>query len=520
MTAQVFIPKDTTAVALGADGLALKMAQNIESRSLDAEVQRNGSRGMFWLEPMVEVKTESSRIAFGPVNASDIESVLDAIDDHLAGKSIDHSLYLGEVEKIDYLAKQQRLTFKRAGVGDPICLSQYQGLSGFKGLAKAISMTGQEIVDEIKNSGLRGRGGAAFPAGIKWQTVLDTPGEQKYIVCNADEGDSGTFADRLLMESDPYQLIEGMTIAGLAVGANQGYIYLRSEYPVAHKILNDAIKRATEAGFLGSNICESGKDFFLEVRLGAGAYICGEETSLLESLEGKRGMVRAKPPLPAIEGLFGKPTVVNNVLTLGAAATILEQGSDSYKDFGMGRSRGTLAVQLAGNVKQGGLIELAFGITLREVVEGFGCGTHSGRPVRAIQMGGPLGAFLPESQWDTPLDYESFAEIKAMIGHGGIVVFDDTADMAAQARFAMEFCVVESCGKCTPCRIGATRGVEVIDRIVGDQDRDNNLILLHELCDTMELGSLCAMGGMTPFPVRSALTYFEEDFGINSRRDH
>ena len=418
MTAQVFIPKDTTAVALGADGLALKMAQNIASRPLDAEVQRNGSRGMFWLEPMVEVKTESSRIAFGPVNASDIESVLDAIDDHLAGKSIDHPLYLGEVEKIDYLAKQQRLTFKRAGVGDPICLSQYQGLSGFKGLAKAISMTGQEIVDEIKNSGLRGRGGAAFPAGIKWQTVLDTPGEQKYIVCNADEGDSGTFADRLLMESDPYQLIEGMTIAGLAVGANQGYIYLRSEYPFAHKILNDAIKRATEAGFLGSNICESGKDFFLEVRLGAGAYICGEETSLLESLEGKRGMVLAKPPLPAIEGLFGKPTVVNNVLTLGAAATILEQGSDSYKDFGMGRSRGTLAVQLAGNVKQGGLIELAFGITLREVVEGFGCGTHSGRPVRAIQMGGPLGAFLPESQWDTPLDYESFAEIKAMIGHG------------------------------------------------------------------------------------------------------
>ena len=520
MTAQVFIPKDTTAVALGADGLALKMAQNIESRSLDAEVQRNGSRGMFWLEPMVEVKTESSRIAFGPVNASDIEPVLDAIDDHLAGESIDHPLYLGEVEKIDYLAKQQRLTFKRAGVGDPICLSQYQGLSGFKGLAKAISMTGQEIVDEIKNSGLRGRGGAAFPAGIKWQTVLDTPGEQKYIVCNADEGDSGTFADRLLMESDPYQLIEGMTIAGLAVGANQGYIYLRSEYPVAHKILNDAIKRATEAGFLGTNICDSGKDFFLEVRLGAGAYICGEETSLLESLEGKRGMVRAKPPLPAIEGLFGKPTVVNNVLTLGAAATIMEQGSDSYRDFGMGRSRGTLAVQLAGNVKRGGLIELAFGITLRQVIEDFGCGTYSGRPVRAVQMGGPLGAFLPESQWDTPLDYESFAEIKAMIGHGGIVVFDDTADMAAQARFAMEFCVVESCGKCTPCRIGATRGVEVIDRIVGDQDRDNNLILLHELCDTMELGSLCAMGGMTPFPVRSALTYFEEDFGVNSRRDH
>jgi formate dehydrogenase iron-sulfur subunit len=452
---------------------------------------------------------------------SDVPSIIDVLEDpHSDLKNIAHPLFLGSVGNIEYLAKQQRLTFKRSGLGDPTCINSYQSLSGFKGLAKALTLDSQLIVDEIKNSGLRGRGGAAFPAGIKWQTVLDAPGEQKYIVCNADEGDSGTFADRLLMESDPYQLIEGMTIAGLAVDANQGYIYLRSEYPVAHKILNHAIKEAYKAGFLGENIRDSGKDFFLEVRLGAGAYICGEETSLLESLEGKRGMVRTKPPLPAIEGLFGKPTVVNNVLTLGAAATVLEEGSDAYKNFGMGRSRGTLAVQLAGNVKRGGLIELAFGATLREVVETFGEGTFSGRPIRAIQMGGPLGAFLPESQWDTPLDYEAFAALKAMIGHGGVVVFDDTADMAAQARFAMEFCVIESCGKCTPCRIGSTRGVEVIDRIVANEDRDNNLILLHELCDTMELGSLCAMGGMTPFPVRSALTHFEEDFGLNSRRDH
>ena len=335
---------------------------------------------------------------------------------------------------------------------------------------------------------------------------------QKYIVCNADEGDSGTFADRLLMESDPYQLIEGMVIAGLAVGATQGYIYLRSEYPVAHRLLNTAIEKAMEANFLGDNIGQSGKSFYLEVRLGAGAYICGEETSLLESLEGKRGMVRAKPPLPAIEGLFGQPTVVNNVLTLAAVSTILAQGAKTYQDFGMGRSRGTLAIQLAGNIKRGGLIELAFGVTLREVVENYGQGTHSGRPIRAIQVGGPLGAFLPESQWDTPLDYEAFAAIKAMIGHGGIVVFDDSADMAAQARFSMEFCVEESCGKCTPCRIGSVRGVEVIDRIVANEDRDNNMILLHDLCDTMEQGSLCAMGGMTPFPVRSALTHFTQDF--------
>ena len=497
-----YIPQDTTALALGAESVAHAL------QAAGVEPVRNGSRGMFWLEPLLEVDSDKGRIGFGPVSSKDIPSILDALELDVSA----HPLYQGPIEQIPYFAQQQRLTFARAGQGDPVCLANYQALNGFKGLQLALQMTGQEIVDQVKDSGLRGRGGAAFPAGIKWQTVLDTANETKYIVCNADEGDSGTFADRLVMEADPYQLIEGMVIAGLAVGATQGYIYLRSEYPVAHRILNIAIERAIAANFLGDNVQGSGKTFHLEVRLGAGAYICGEETSLLESLEGKRGMVRAKPPLPAIEGLFGKPTVVNNVLTLAAISSILEQGAETYQNFGMGRSRGTLAIQLAGNIKRGGLIELAFGVTLREVVEDYGQGTYSGRPIRAIQVGGPLGAFLPESQWDTALDYESFAAIKAMIGHGGIVVFDDTADMAAQARFAMEFCVVESCGKCTPCRIGSVRGVEVIDRIVANDNRDNNLILLHELCDTMEFGSLCAMGGMTPYPVRSALSYFEEDF--------
>lgn len=499
-----FIPQDTTALACGADAVAQAL--------LDANIEpvRNGSRGMFWLEPLLEVETAQGRIGFGPVSDKDVATILKALESDASS----HDLYLGAVDEIEYLASQQRMTYARAGLGDPLCLENYQALDGFNGLERALTMTSQQIVDEIKNSGLRGRGGAAFPAGIKWQTVLDAGAtdSQKYIVCNADEGDSGTFADRLLMESDPYQLIEGMVIAGLAVGATQGYIYLRSEYPVAHRLLNVAIEKAMEANFLGDNIGQSGKSFYLEVRLGAGAYICGEETSLLESLEGKRGMVRAKPPLPAIEGLFGQPTVVNNVLTLAAVSTILAQGAKTYQDFGMGRSRGTLAIQLAGNIKRGGLIELAFGVTLREVVENYGQGTYSGRPIRAIQVGGPLGAFLPESQWDTPLDYEAFAAIKAMIGHGGIVVFDDSADMAAQARFSMEFCVEESCGKCTPCRIGSVRGVEVIDRIVANEDRDNNMILLHDLCDTMEQGSLCAMGGMTPFPVRSALTHFAQDF--------
>lgn len=512
---RIFVPRDATACALGADAVAAAMAtEAARCGTAEVAVIRNGSRGLFWLEPLVEVETPRGRIAYGPVAASDVPGLF------AAGllKGEDHPLYLGPTEDIPYLKNQQRVNFARAGIGDPLSLDDYQAQRGYLGLRRALQMSGQDIVAEIKASGLRGRGGAAFPAGIKWQTVLDTPspqtpGPQKYIVCNADEGDSGTFADRLLMEADPFQLIEGMTIAGIAVGATQGYIYLRLEYPNAHRVLNSAIATAYREGLLGADILGSGKDFDLEVRLGAGAYICGEETSLLESLEGKRALVRAKPPLPAIKGLFGKPTVINNVLTLATAAAILEKGADFYKGMGSGRSLGTLPLQLAGNVKRGGVVELAFGATLRELVEGFGGGTLSGRPPRAIQVGGPLGAYLPESQWDIPLDYEAFAAAKAMLGHGGVVVFDDTVDMAVQARFAMEFCAVESCGKCTPCRIGSVRGVEVIDRIRAGEQRADNLILLNELCDTMEYGSLCAMGGLTPFPVRSALQHFAEDFG-------
>jgi len=503
-----YLPQDTTAVALGADAVGQQLVEEYADRQADFSLLRTGSRGLFFLEPLLEVDTDQGRIAFGPVTDSDIASILTALEGDPSG----HSLYQGDIEKTDYLAHQQRITFARAGIGDPICLDNYKSLNGFKGLHQALLLTAQGIVDQVKQSGLRGRGGAAFPAGIKWQTVLDAPGKQKYIVCNADEGDSGTFADRLLMEADPYQLIEGMIIAGLAVGATQGYIYLRSEYGLAFELLGKAIEHAVAAGFLGNDIMASGRDFHLQLRLGAGAYICGEETALLDSLEGKRGMVRVKPPLPALKGLFGKPTVVNNVLTLAAATTILDRGGEAYSDLGLDRSRGTLSVQLAGNIKRGGLIEVGFGLTLREILDNYGKGTLSGRPVRAIQVGGPLGAFLPESHWDTPMDYEAFAEIGAMVGHGGVVVFDDTVDMAAQARFAMEFCAVESCGKCTPCRIGSTRGVEVIDRIRANQNREDNLILLHDLCDTMEAGSLCAMGGLTPAPVRSALSHFSEDF--------
>jgi formate dehydrogenase iron-sulfur subunit len=505
---RLFLPRDTTALALGADQVATALARDAQRRGLSLELVRNGSRGLFWLEPLLELEQGGVRIAFGPVDVAAVPSLLDA----LAGNPAGHPLHLGPVAAIPYLETQQRLTFARAGQGDPLCLDTYRSLAGFAGLERALDMESQEIVDQVTASGLRGRGGAAFPAGIKWQTVLDTPGAQKYVVCNADEGDSGTFADRLLLEADPYQLIEGMTIAALGVGASQGYIYLRSEYPRARRILESALANARAQHFLGENIRGSGRAFELELRIGAGAYICGEETSLLDSLEGKRGMVRAKPPLPAIAGLFGQPTLVNNVLTLAAVTTVLASGAEFYRDFGVGRSRGTLAVQLAGNVRRGGLVELAYGATLRTLVEEYGGGSYSGRPVRAIQVGGPLGAYLGESQWDTPLDYEAFAGIGAMLGHGGVVVFDDTVDMAAQARFAMEFCALESCGKCTPCRIGSVRGVEIIDRIVAREAPAQNVALLQELCATMEAGSLCAMGGLTPSPVRSALAHFPEDF--------
>jgi len=508
MSQRIYIPCDTTALSLGADQLADAVQQEIEQRGLDATIVRNGSRGMLWLEPLVEVETAQGRVGYGAISAQQVSALFDA---GMLDGNQQHESCIGLVEEHPFLKKQQRLTFARSGITDPVSIEDYIALDGFNGLKNAIAMQAQNIVDEVKTSGLRGRGGAAFPTGIKWQTVLDTPAEQKYIVCNADEGDSGTFADRLVMECDPFMLIEGMTIAGLAVHATQGYIYLRSEYPVAHKLLNEAIERAYKAGYLGENILGSGKHFDLEVRLGAGAYICGEETSLLDSLEGKRGLVRAKPPLPAIVGLFGQPTVVNNVLSFAAVPYILDKGGQSYADYGMGRSRGTLPLQLAGNVKQGGLVELAFGISLRELMEDFGGGTLTGKPLKAVQVGGPLGAYLPASQWDTLIDYEEFAAVGAVLGHGGVVMFDETVDMGQQARFSMEFCKVESCGKCTPCRIGSTRGVEVIDRIRNGENANANWVLLEDLCETMIDGSLCAMGGMTPFPVQSVMKYFPEE---------
>jgi len=508
MATRVYVPRETAAVSVGADDVAIAIARCAKENSESIELVRNGSWGATWLEPLVEVLVDDKRIAYGNVAAGDVPALFDA--GFLRGG--ENKNRLGAINEIPYLINQDRWTFWRCGLVEPLNIDDFRAHQGFKAFEKAVGMGAEAVIEAVKTSGLRGRGGAGFPAGIKWQTVADAEGEQKYIACNADEGDSGTFSDRILMEGDPLGLIEGMMISGFAVGATRGYIYLRSEYPLTHSILSRAIDTARDAGWLGENIQDSGFDFDIELHLGAGSYVCGEETAMLESLEGKQGIVRYKPPLPAHEGLFGAPTVVNNVVTLASVANIMNLGGEKYASFGVDRSKGTLAFQLAGNIKRGGLVEKGFGITLRELIEDWGGGTASGRPVKAVQVGGPLGAYLPAEQLDTPLDYEAFIEIGAMVGHGGIVVFDDTANMAQQARFAMEFCAIESCGKCTPCRIGSTRGVEVIDRMIAGTERAANYDLLVELCDTMEGASLCAMGGMTPFPVRSVLKFFAEDF--------
>lgn len=498
---KVYVPHDASSLSLGADEVAEAFAQHDS-----VDVVRNGSRGLYWLEPMVEIGTAEGRYAYGPVAVADADAIIK--------QGTAHPLCLGPVDEIPALKIQNRLTFARCGVIEVLSVRDYKSHGGFAGLEKALKQTPQQIVDVVKASGLRGRGGAAFPSGIKWQTVLNCVSDQKYIVCNADEGDSGTFADRMIIEGDPFCLIEGMIIAGIAVGATKGYIYLRSEYPNARVILQQAIDAAYAGHYLGSNLCGSSRAFDLEIRVGAGAYICGEETALLESLEGKRGMIRYKPPLPAIKGLFGRPTVVNNVITLTTVPFILANGAEAYSSHGSGKSRGTLTIQLAGNAKYAGLYELDFGMPLRKLLYDIGGGTATGRPIKAVQCGGPLGAYLHESQFDLPLTYEDLAVEKAMVGHGGVVVFDDTVNMAEQARYAMEFCAVESCGKCTPCRVGSVRGEEVIRKIIRGENVAENHVLLEDLCETMLDGSLCAMGGMTPFPVLSALQFWPEDFGL------
>ena len=526
-TPRIWLPRDAAALAAGADDVADALVAVAAAHGRPLDLVRNGSRGLLWLEPLLEVATPAGRVAFGPVQAADVADLVarGLLDDAITPNGVSealaaHPLHRGRVDDIPYFARQQRVTFARVGLTDPLSLDDYAAHGGWAGLDKALAMTPTAVVGEVLESGLRGRGGAAFPAGIKWKTVAAAQAPRKAVVCNADEGDSGTFSDRMLMEGDPYTLVEGMAIAGLAVGGTYGVIYVRSEYPHAEAALREAIARATAAGHIGAALRGRGPAFRLDVRRGGGSYVCGEETALLESIEGRRGIVRAKPPLPAIHGLFGWPTVINNVITLASVPRILADGAPAYHAFGAGRSRGTLPFQLAGNIRQGGLVEAPFGVTLRELLFDFGGGSHSGRPIKAVQVGGPLGPYVPEKHWDVPIDYEAYAAVGATVGHGGIVAHDDTANLAGLARYAMEFCALESCGKCTPCRIGSTRGAEVVERLVAApvSQKGAQELLLRDLCDTMVAGSLCAMGGMTPFPVLSALDHYPEDFGLPRQR--
>jgi formate dehydrogenase iron-sulfur subunit len=509
LISRAFVPLDSVSVALGADNVARAFAAR------GVTVVRTGSRGMHWLEPLAELEIGGERYGLGPVDENDVAGICSL---KTLASLKGHPKFVGVVGETAWMKRQQRLIFRRCGVIDPASVDDYEKEDGLKALANSLALDPSVICDEILKSGLRGRGGAGFPAGIKWKTVRETQAGQKYVVCNADEGDSGTFADRMIMEGDPFLLIEGMATAALAVGATQGFIYLRSEYPIAERILNAAISAAYEAKILGANVLGGGHKFDLEVFVGAGAYICGEETSLLNSLEGKRGEVRAKPPLPAIEGLLGCPTLVHNVLSFCSVPQIILDGAESYAAIGVGKSTGTMPFQLSGDIKRSGLFEAPFGMTLRELIEDIGGGSRSGRNVRAIQIGGPLGAYLPPALFDTPVDYEALAAIGAGVGHGGIVVFNDGVDLMEQAKYAFEFCAEESCGKCTPCRIGAVRGAEVIERLQSGVEHTKNMDVLNDLCELMVDGSLCAMGGMTPIPVQSALKHFPEDFAFPSKR--
>ncbi len=505
---KVFVPGDSAALSVGADEVALEISRLAGASNIEIDIVRNGTRGALWLEPLIEVQVDEDRIGYGPVSVEDVAALFQA-QFHVGGS---HHLCIGKVAQLPWLAKQDRITFKRVGIVDPHSMNDYQDHGGLVGLRHALHMSPENIVSEVAESGLRGRGGAGFPAGIKWRTVLETKNETKYICCNADEGDSGTYADRILIEGDPFTLIEGMVIAGIAVGAKKGFIYIRSEYPAASAKFAAAVEIAREFGLLGGNILGSEYEFDIKIRVGGGSYVCGEETAMLESIEGKRGVVRSKPPLPAISGLFGKPTVINNVLTFASVPAILADGAASYKARGVGRSLGTQVFQLGGNVKRGGIVETGFGITLGELIAEYGDGSLSGNPIKAVQVGGPLGAYFSTKNFEIPMDYESLIAAGGMLGHGGIVIFDSTVDLAIQARFAMEFCALESCGKCTPCRLGSTRGAETIQRIIDGEEFEPNRRILLDLCEVMTDGSLCAMGGLTPMPVMSAMINFPEEF--------
>jgi formate dehydrogenase iron-sulfur subunit len=489
-TTRLYLSNDTSSQAVGAGHLA----EQLRKRT-DVEIIRTSSRGAFFLEPMIERDSPVGRVAWYNVVPEDLSHIVAGT----GGTPVD---------ALPYFTKQTRHTFSNFGITEPLALDAYQSRGGFKGLEAARVMGAEAIIHELKVSRLRGRGGAAFPVWTKWEAALRAAGKEKYVVVNADEGDAGTYCDRMVMEGDPFRLIEGMLICAHVIGAAKGYIYCRQQYRAAARAIRIAVEKVAELGLSKLN----DRMFSIEVVLGAGSYVCGEETALLESLEGRRGVVRVKPPYPAVSGLYGRPTIVSNVLTFATVPTILTKGGAWYVSLGTEQSRGTIALQVGGRVKQPGLVEIPFGMTLRQVFDQFGGGMADGARLKAVQVGGPLGSLFPESKLDIPICYDAFAEAGAILGHGGIVIYDDETDMVDLARHFMAFTADESCGKCTPCRIGSVRGREILERVQAGGASEEDLALLSDLGETMKTASLCALGGRAPYPILTAIEHFPDEF--------
>ena len=487
-----------------------------EKNITNVRVIKTGCFGLCAKGPIVIIRPEDTFYAL--VTPEDCEEIIDTHIvkgervERLLCKDIDGTV-VNSLDELNFYKKQKRIALKNCGVVNPEEIDEYIAFDGYKALEKVLKeMTQDEVIDVVKESGLRGRGGAGFPTGKKWELTKASEGDQKYVVCNADEGDPGAFMDRSILEGDPHSVLEAMEIAGYAIGANKGYIYVRAEYPIAVQRLKIAIDQAREYGILGENIFGTDFSFDIEIRLGAGAFVCGEETALLESIEGKRGQPRVKPPYPAQSGLWGKPTLINNVETYANIAQIILKGAKWYSSIGTETSKGTKVFALGGNVNNIGLVEVPMGTTLREIIYDIGGGIPNGRDFKAAQTGGPSGGCIPKEHLDTPIDYESLKEIGSMMGSGGLIVMDDTKCMVALAKFYLDFTVSESCGKCTPCRIGTKRMLEILERLCNGEGEELDIYKLEKLAANIQKASICGLGQTAPNPVVSTLKYFREEF--------
>ena len=500
----------TCGVAAGGREVYDALSAKLDGRGLNVELKQTGCMGMCYNEVQVEVSSpQGERVFYGRVTPEKVDRI---VKEHLIGGQPVAEWVIPDEEIDNLLAKQERIVLRNCGIIDPESIDDYIAVDGYKAIEKVMGGSPQEVIDEVTKSGLRGRGGAGFPTGVKWGFARKSPGGQKYIICNADEGDPGAFMDRSVLESDPHSILEGMLIGAYAIGASEGYIYVRAEYPLAIQRLEIALTQARERGFIGENILGSNFDFDIKIRQGAGAFVCGEETALIMSIEGKRGMPRFRPPFPAHSGLWGKPTNINNVETFANIAWIILHGADAYNKYGTEKSKGTKVFALAGKVARGGLVEVPMGITLREIVFDIGGGTSSGLEFKAIQIGGPSGGIIPASLADTPVDYDSVTKTGAIMGSGGLIVMDEAACMIDVAKFFLDFTQNESCGKCTFCRIGTLRMFEILKRITEGNGREGDVELLEELAENVKRASLCGLGQTAPNPVLTTIRYFRDEY--------